>query len=243
MGIGIGIFLGLVFVGTIYLYTQTKDSWNWRKIWKRVGIGFLALILIPLVLAAIAWVYSSISDYYASKPKVISSLHGLTLGEKFSDVEFKLPLKKQARQWNPEDMIEYDVVDQKNREISFDKNNKLIALGETCTEDKGPNAPLFESINGIGCGATSDDIVNRYGKGEVRIQCPSKAQLDERKDDKEIKFRVYDAIDYGVRYHLGNNYMFAITITTPSTLKGWSGKNWIPCDEAEKLSAKSSDGK
>jgi len=82
MGIGIGIFLGLVFIGTTYLYTQTRDSWNWRKIWKWIGVGILALIVIPLAVGSIVWVYSSISDYYASKPKVISSLHGLNLGEK-----------------------------------------------------------------------------------------------------------------------------------------------------------------
>jgi len=235
MGIGIGIFLGLVFIGTTYLYTQTRDSWNWRKIWKWIGVGILALIVIPLAVGSIVWVYSSISDYYASKPKVISSLHGLNLGEKLSDVEFKLPLKIDEHQRNPEDMVNYEVVDQKNRDLSFDKNNKLIAIGESCRDDKGPNAPSFEPINGIGCGATGDDIVSRYGKGEIRIQCPSQKQLEERKKINDLKFRVYDAVDYGVRYQLVNNYMIAITISTPSLIKTWTGVNWIPCEQAEKL--------
>jgi len=237
MGIGIGIFLGLVFLGTIYLYTQTKDSWNWRKIWKRVGIGCLALIVIPLVLMAIVWAYSSISDYYASKPKVISSLHGLNLGEKFSDVEFKLPLTLVKVKGIDDDMTNYDIDEQKNRGLSFDKNNILIAMNESCTEEKGKNGPSFVPINGIGCGATSETIFERYGKNNIRIQCPKNPEKTDKSGRPALKVRVYDAVDYGVRYWLISDYTYAIVLTTPAMLKTWTGVNWIPCDEAEKLSS------
>ena len=31
MTLGLGIFLSAFFLGTIYLYGQTKDRWNWKE--------------------------------------------------------------------------------------------------------------------------------------------------------------------------------------------------------------------
>jgi len=235
MGIGIGTFLGLVFIGTIYLYIQTKDTWNWKKIWKLVGIGIGALIVIPLIIGVIVWGYSELTDYYDKKPKIISTLHGLKLGEKLSDVEFKLPLNIAKIQGNEDSVTKYDISDQKNREISFDKNNLLISLGETCSDDKGKNGPAFEPINGIGCGATSEAIINKYGKNNIRIQCLKNPEKSDQSGRTALKFRVYDAVDYGVRHWLASDYTYAIIVTRPDTLKSWTGINWIPCEDAERL--------
>ena len=43
---GIGIFLGLCFCGFIYLYTQTKDRWNWSKLCKIL----VYVVITPIVL-------------------------------------------------------------------------------------------------------------------------------------------------------------------------------------------------
>lgn len=236
MGIGIGIFLGLVFLGTIYLYTQTRETWNWRRIWKRGGIVLAILIALPFIVAGLAIAYDMITNYVDNIPKKVTTLQGLTLGEKLSDVEFKLPLKKDKTQYNSDTMISYSVEGQPFRDLAFDKNNRLISIGETCTNDFNVT-PSFERVNGIPCNASAELILEKYGKNKVRIQCPSKKQIAEEKDFNVSRIRAYDAVDYGVRYILNGNQMFSLNITTPEELKGWTGVNWVPCDEAQKIGA------
>ena len=49
MSVGEGIFYGLVSLGIIYLYIQTKDRWNWKKIVFRFFGGIIGLVLIAVL--------------------------------------------------------------------------------------------------------------------------------------------------------------------------------------------------
>jgi hypothetical protein len=55
MSIGIGIFLGALSIAVVLLYAATKDRWRWRKIVRRFGFSFIALVVLFL--------FASISTY------------------------------------------------------------------------------------------------------------------------------------------------------------------------------------
>ena len=96
MSIGLGLFLGLVFCGVVYLYTQTKDRWNWVKGKKII----LYLIAASFALGLILWAGFFLNAQYEMRPRVITEFQGVKLGEKLQDVTFKLgPLEimKEAR--------------------------------------------------------------------------------------------------------------------------------------------------
>jgi hypothetical protein len=235
MGIGIGIFLGLVFIGTVYLFTQTKGSWNWKSIWKKVGIGFAIVIALPIVVALIYWAYSSFTDYLSSRPKEIKTLHGLTLGEKLSDVQFKIPLTLDPKaKWDDADT--YNVDNQRTRFLGFSKkDNKLVFMSQTCFS-QNDKSPSFEMINGIKCGDTADDIFEKYGKSSIRVLC--EANPDEISIKYKFTLRVYDSVEHGIRHQLINNEVTSILITKPEELNGWIRKTWYPCDEIQQKSNK-----
>jgi hypothetical protein len=48
MSIGTGIFLGALSIATVLLYAATKDRWQWRKIVRRFGFGFVGLLVLLL---------------------------------------------------------------------------------------------------------------------------------------------------------------------------------------------------
>jgi hypothetical protein len=91
MNTGTGLFLGLVFCGTVFLFSQTKDRWDWgilKKIGKWLAISFLVIITITLV-------YEYIDDnkenaqIVSNSPKITNELMGIKLNDSFKDIEFK----------------------------------------------------------------------------------------------------------------------------------------------------------
>ena len=91
MDTGTGLFLGLVFCGTIFLYSQTKDRWNWSKL---IKIGkWLAITLIALTIISIVYIYINNKQEKAQNiwesPKITNELLGIKLNDSFKDVQFK----------------------------------------------------------------------------------------------------------------------------------------------------------
>ena len=91
MDTGTGLFLGLVFCGIVFLYSQTKDRWNWSKL---IKIGkWLAITFVIAIIITIVYVY--IDNHKEEKqivwdtPKVTNELMGIKLNDSFKDVEFK----------------------------------------------------------------------------------------------------------------------------------------------------------
>ena len=46
MSTGTGIFLSGLIIGLVMLYGQTKDRWNWSKIFRNLILGLMTLIFI-----------------------------------------------------------------------------------------------------------------------------------------------------------------------------------------------------
>ena len=61
-------------------------------------------------------------------------------------------------------------------------------------------------------------VLKKYD--DVRVLC-SKDQ---------IKYRVYDAVNYGVRYYVHSNKVAGFYVSKPSYLETLVGINWIQCE-------------
>jgi len=87
MELGTGVFLASIVLGLVYLYVQTKDRWNWKKI-----------ILLPLSLIALFYVGVFLYEEWDSREethryvitdKAQTEFLSISLGDKVSDVRFK----------------------------------------------------------------------------------------------------------------------------------------------------------
>ena len=173
MGIGIGIFLGLATLGIIYLYAQTKDRWNWVKIAKRVGIAILVLISIPVVLLGGSLLYDGANNYINNRPKQVTSIEGISLGEKFSEVEFRYDVKEMPKN---SDAVERAYEINGNDHLAFyvsRATNKVHRIVYLCRDNK------YQSINGISCTDTSETILGKFGVKNVEIYCRAKESSED----------------------------------------------------------------
>ena len=155
MNIGFGIFGGLVVLGIIYLYTQTKDRWNWSKIAKRSLIALGVIVAIPIAGIVISIGYGKIAGYIESQPKALSNYGGLTLGEKVTDVEFRSKL---------EDMTKPDDKDHKRFAVTGtnllfdtkDNSGKVDKIIINCQDGD------TDTVNGVSCYDNSEKIFDQY---------------------------------------------------------------------------------
>jgi len=204
MSIGFGIFLGLFFCGLIYLYTQTKDRWNWAKRCKSVFVVLGVLISLGLISIGGIFLY----DYYQGIPKVITEFKGVKLGESLSDVTFKLG--------NPEKVKnEWYGYSSPDRGVKI-QDGKVSFITYFCKNSD------YTKLNGIKCNSSGDTIFKRFGK-DVRVLC----DMGKERDDKLI--RAYDVMKYGTRYYLYTNLVYRMGITSPETLKSSIGTRWDHC--------------
>lgn len=247
MSIGLGFFLGLVFCGVIFLYTQTKDRWNWGKCGKILlyltGTSFAILLL----LIGIIYFY----EEYQEHPKVITELKGIQLGENFQDAIFKHGKAKMDVTRDVEFLAKY-IEERKDKKgtpefervaeaykNAKDAEAKALAKGATdggywlndvyvfiknnkidVIAHKCNDGYDGTELNGIGCASKGDEIINKFGSA-VRVQCST---------DKDINTsRVYDVVNYGTRYYLEKNTVNRMSIFSPATLESNIGENWGKC--------------
>jgi hypothetical protein len=85
MSVGLSVFLGSLFLGTIILYLKTRGEWNWRTIWKRIGLAVFSLVAVLAIAIAATVGYGK----WQERPQVVTSLEGVVLGEKLSDAVFR----------------------------------------------------------------------------------------------------------------------------------------------------------
>jgi hypothetical protein len=221
MTAGEGIFYGLVFLGFIYLYIQTRDRWSWKKIilWFVGGVA---------VLIALIYGYLFINNYFTKwtfipyKPEVVSSLNGVTLGEKVIDAQFRTGAKKKKG----DDSHSYALPSDPAKFFQGNKEGTIDRIGAWCSDDaiKYPN--LYSAkANEILCGNSGQDIINIYGADKVRILCMQKTIGN----IEATSTRAYDAIDYGVRYILITNSVSGIYVYPPNVLKTEIGESFGDC--------------
>lgn len=182
------VFFGFVFFGLIYLYTKTRDTWNWKKISLWFGGSVITLILVLVVV-----IYAdSLKAIIPTVSSTVNSYDGITLGEKFTDVEFKKGklTKLQDTKVASDDLY---VLNDKTA-IYVDKNTRLVTgLLVGCADYQSTK------FNGIGCGDSGDLIQSKF-KGDITILCEPEDQRDENGPA-----RAYDIPKYGVRYILQKN--------------------------------------
>ena len=217
MSVGLGVFLGSLFLGTIILYLKTRGEWNWRTIWKRIGLTVFSLVAV-LVIAIAATVGHG---KWQERPQVVTSLEGVVLGEKLSDAVFrygefkeKTPEDRQKggsdgdkRYHNDEKRIMVDVRDGRIESIIYSCNS----------------ASDYTTTGGITCGRSGEEIFSRFG-GDVRVQCPTKMD-----DATDKLIRVYDVPNFGVRYFLHKDTVIAFFVMDKKSLINATGINWRPC--------------
>lgn len=244
---GIGIFLGLCFCGFIYLYTQTKDRWNWSKLRKILSY----VVITPIVLGLVFWGGLFLYSKYEERPKIITSYKGVKLGDSLNDVKFKVGKFEKFGEWavNSE-TLELNKLTKNTKEyqMKFKEVHDLISQNE---EDKLKNKGYEEyidptislkielfnnkvnyinylcsdndyssSVNNISCKSSGDEILEKFSD-EVRILCSS---------DKDDLRRLYDTIKYGIRYILRKNEVIGFFITEPKILESHIGHDWIKCE-------------
>jgi hypothetical protein len=205
------VFFGFAFLGLIYLYVKTRDTWNWKKI-----VLWLAGIFIAIVTAfAITIFADSFKSIVPETFRKITSYDEITLGDKFNDVEFKKgALKKIGDKKDSSDDL-YIVNDK--TALYVDKKTRLVTgLIVMCADYQ------YTKFNGIGCGDTGDLILSKF-KGDVTILCEPEEQKYE-----SGPLRVFDVPKYGVRYTLQRNEVMRMVVF-PKEFWTENKTKWIAC--------------
>jgi len=205
------VFFGFVFIGLVYLYTKTKDTWNWKKISLWFGGSVAALVIISLV-AIFADSFKSLTPTIST---TLTSYDDISLGEKFSDVEFKKGKLIKTSNSKVGDDSYYKI---------NDKTSVFIDNASQTVSGILANCGDYQSVtfNGISCGSSGDLIQDKF-KGEITVMCPSWEGME----DKD-PIRGYDVPKYGVRYALQKNQVIGMFIFPKSF---WADKKsaWTKC--------------
>jgi hypothetical protein len=215
VSIGLGIFLGLVFCGFIYLYSKNRDTWNWVKCFKIIGVAGLAIIVTIGILIAGLVGYNK----FESRPKVINEFKGIQLGDTYGDLVFKMgkvvkdTKNSERRQSDFPDTNDgiYDVPSTKA--FAWVVRNRVDSIAYQCSEDSYDST----QVNGIYCGDSSEKISEKFGDN-ILVQCQLK---DDSKiiDPFEHKVRMYEIKKFGVRYFLFENKVAAIDVFSSDGFK------------------------
>lgn len=199
----------------LYIRYRAQHRWNWKKLSKRtlkaVGVLIVGSVLVILgILGYARW---------EKRLQVATSLGGIAIGEKFSDVVFRQgQFEKRA---TPADVV-LKYQDQEQYEKKDERKRVRVRGGIVETVSYKCKASDYTSVNGIACGDSGDKIREIFGEG-VRILCRK------RNDESAQLARVYDVIEYGTRYFVLSNNVSHFEIATPKELETLVGLNWDQC--------------
>ncbi len=180
--------------------------------------AFIGLLLIAFFIGLIIG-YFQIESYYKNRPQLVTSIKGISLGDKLSDALFKNPgfsIDEAASKKDGESTI------YRNKETRVDldvKDDRIVAVSYFCKSEFD-----YTSVNGISCHDTGDRLVEKYGN-DLKVQC-----LRDKKDKLYLNYRVYDISRFGIRHHVFNNKVAAFYASMPAELEEATGVNWGSCD-------------
>ena len=214
MSLGLGIFLSTVVVSILLLYRWTRERWNWGKGLKRVALWFSAICV---VLGFSFWGYNT----WEQRPRVVTSLQGIAIGEKLSDVVFNHGAFERKKR-DPDSVRKYQDTE------DYEQKDKVLRIsvrsGIVVSVDYGCKSEFdYASLNRISCDDSGDKIKELFGS-KVRVLCSKKV------DENSRFFRVYDVSEYGTRYYVWRNKVKALLIANKEELESWVGLNWDKCD-------------
>ncbi len=186
---------------------------------KRLAKWFLYGVLLLAVLIGSVIGFLIFQNHLESRPKFISKLKNLELGEKLSDVLFKMPgfvLDREVK--SRADLSDVYL----NKALSIDirvENGKISVISYNCKSDLEDT-----SVNGISCSGSGEEILEKYGK-DLRVQC-----LLDKTDSLSTSYRVYDVPKFGIRHHVLSNKVVGFSIMSTSQLEQATGETWGGCD-------------
>jgi hypothetical protein len=209
MSLGAGILLGCLFLGCVYLYLNTREIWNWKKILLIAAISIVLLVIAFLLL--IFWDklfnHQSRTSSGKSYSGFIQSYDGIAIGDNISDIEFKLgKLKSEGKTQSGGSDI-FKPSKDSHKVIYTEPSGKTVEfIGIDCEKYN------YDSFNGVKCGTSSEEILKKH-KDRLKIWCP--ISLDKDADP----YRVYDLIEFGTRFYLQKNHVVGIRILKPDVMK------------------------
>lgn len=189
---------------------------------KRLGKWLALLVSLLLLIFLALYAYIKVEEYYKNLPQLVKSLAGIELDEKFQNFMFRNAgfVLDADRNKKTTDVIYYDNKE-KSTAVAI-RDNKVVRVLYGCMEKFE-----YTSVNGIDCRSTGDGVFVKYEK-DIRVQC----QRD-KGDSNYLNYRVYDAIKFGIRYHVVSNEVVAFDIATPAELQnsdGFINKKWTACE-------------
>jgi len=218
MSLGAGILLGCLFLGCVYLYLNTREIWNWKKILLIAAISVVLLVIAFLLLIFWDKLFNHESDVSSGRKYsgLIQTYDGVAIGDKISDIEFKFgKLKSEGKTKGGG----YDILTptfESPKVIYTESSGTIVeAIGIDCSKDN------TDSFNGIKCGTSSEEILKKH-KDKLRIWCPSGQEKD------FDPFRIYDLVEFGTRFYLQKNHVIGIRLLKPDTMK--NPKSLKECD-------------
>jgi hypothetical protein len=218
MSVGTGIFLGAVYLGTVYLYSQTRDRWDWSRVTRRGAV----LLAIAAVAAAVAFGAQLGYDAWRSQPRVVDSVEGIRIGEPWADVvlrygKFKSVPIKSVKKYPDQLQFAHETLP-----VSvFVHAGAVHYVVFSCQSSRHKL-----TLNGVSCGDDERKLTSTFGK-RLRVMC-SKAG--------DSNLAVYDVTDFGTRYVVGEKGVVAISVAEPSELASFRGLNWEICSPGDSTS-------
>lgn len=220
MSVGAGLFLGLLVCAIVYLFVKKPEIFNGKRLFKGLFVGVLGVA----ALIAALWAGGVIYDTFMERPKPIESVGSVNLGDSLSDVKFKVGslvldldrTQKSADQFNRVGDGIYKIPDSKLEIEVFD--GKVALIDYSCDVLNQDNF----SLNGVGCGASGEDIIDRFGK-QVKVFCLKEDVQEEKRDF----LRLYEVPNLNTRYFMYKNQVLAIYVASQKRLANKS--NWKEC--------------
>lgn len=213
MGLGLGVFLGAIVLATVVLYLKMRTIWNWRAIWRRLGLAGLGFVVLLVAVIAVVTGHEKWQD----RLQVVTALESISLGERMSDVVFRHGQFKQDSSDSETDGSERFVSDEKRMAV-YVRAGIVEKVVYICKDEMD-----YASAGKVFCGKSGETILDRYGSA-IRVQCPIK-----KESDLDHVRRVYDATDFGVRYFLQQNKVIGFAVMDKQRLAEAVGINWIAC--------------
>jgi hypothetical protein len=214
MSIGLGIFLASLYLGTIYLYVQTRDRWNWSKLIARSGF-----LVVGGAMGA-ALIYGGIVGYetWQARPKVITGVGPVGAGDSWPDVVFKLgkfeEIKPESDPQHPDEHW------YRHETLPLHTNVRQGRVAYVVYHCYDGDRQQYGPFNGIRCGDDGSSVLKAFGD-KVRVLCRKQKDLQH--------LRVYDVVEYGTRYVMSSNKVSSVGVAQPALLATFHGINWDKC--------------
>ena len=189
-----------------------------KRLAKWAAYGVLGIVGVGAFIAVSVWGYERYSKVPTEKVEWEKFyLKGIKIGDRWSDVvfrhgEFSVQKKSNIRKY--EDEVEY-LNKEKNILVSL-RSGVVFHVMYSCEADMGST-----DLNGVHCGDSGDDILKQFGS-KVRVLCGTD-------DESKMYMRVYDVVEFGTRFHLHTNKVWALSVADKEELRAMVGFNWDLC--------------